>query len=65
MEDRQTKVAAAAVVAAAAPAAAPAAGVAAAHLHDGVAVCKEGPVAVAKVEAPDLEVLVGGGADEQ
>ena len=35
------------------------------HLHDGVGVRKDGAVAVAKVEAPDFDVLVGGAADEE
>ncbi len=34
-------------------------------LHDGIGVCEDGAVAVAEVEAPDLDVLVGGAADEQ
>ena len=36
-----------------------------AYLHDGVRVREDGAVAVAKVEAPDLDVLVGRAADEE
>ena len=36
-----------------------------ARLHDGVAVREQRAVAVAEVEPPDLDVLVGGAAHEQ
>ncbi len=35
------------------------------HLHDGVSMGKEAPMAVAKVEAPDLDILVCSAADQQ
>ncbi len=34
-------------------------------LHDRVSMCKEGPVAVSEVQAPDLDVLVSRPADKQ
>ena len=35
------------------------------HLHDGVSMCKQAPVAVPKVQAPDLDILVCTPADEE
>ena len=35
------------------------------HLHDRVSMCKKAPVAVPKVQAPDLDILVCSTADEE